>query len=96
MPSKKKTLGKRKVGQKSAKNADSSTLSVRYDNVANAEGVYPPSSSDPHRYGATLPLQPYDYSALYYHMEKFFEIDKDSEAMYEGSYFCTTISTAAF
>ncbi len=71
MPSKKKKLGKRKVSRKSDKIPDSVSL---------------PSSGDPHRYGARLPLQPYDYSALSHHMQQYFEIDKDSEALNEGSY----------
>ena len=56
----------------------------RWDEVANTQGVLLRSSSDPHRYGATLPLEPCDYGSLNYHMPIFLGRNKNSEVMQPG------------
>ncbi len=45
------------------------------------EGVLLRNSSNPHRYGATLPLQARDYGALNYHLTIFLGRTKDRKVM---------------
>ena len=82
-PLKKKRLGKRKVGRKSLKIADSELGPSSSDPTRYELG---PGSSDPHRYGARVPLEQCDYTNLQHHTQQYFEIDRDSEALNEQSF----------
>jgi hypothetical protein len=57
------------------------SVPVLWKYVAKTEGVLPRSSRNPHRYGATLPLQPRDYGALNYHLTIFLGRKKDRKVM---------------
>ena len=58
-----------------------SSLPVLRKYVAKTEGVLLRNSSNPHRYGATLPLQARDYGALNYHLTIFLGRTKDRKVM---------------